>query len=203
MKKEGKGLFIVIEGNDGAGKTTQRELLGNYLRELGKEVYLTREPSDSEYGRRIKALVVSDEGNKLSDDEWLELFTLDRKEHLKKEVLPDLEQGKIVICDRYDYSTCIYQLKDENKWKEYMPQFLRPDLTFIILVPTKIAMQRLHSRDRKITVFEKERMIEERREKYERIALIGDNIKKIDGSRDIEGVFAQIKGEIDKFLGLE
>ncbi len=198
-----KGLFIVIEGNDGAGKTTQRELLGSYLRELGKEVYLTREPSDSEYGRRIKALVVLDEGNKLSDDEWLELFTRDRQEHLKIEVLPALEQGKIVICDRYDYSTCIYQLKDESKWKEYMSQFLRPDLTFVILVPTKIAMQRLHSRDRKITVFEKEAMIEERRQKYERMLSFADNIKKIDGSKDIQGVFAQIKGEIDRFLALK
>lgn len=198
-----KGLFIVIEGNDGAGKTTQRELLGNYLRELGREVCLTREPSDSEYGRRIKALVVSDEGNKLSDDKWLELFTHDRQEHLKTEVLPALGQRKIVICDRYDYSTCIYQLKDESRWKEYMSKFLRPTLTFIILVPTKIAMQRLHSRDRKITVFEKEAMIEERRQKYEKMLSFADNIKKIDGSGDIQGVFAQIKGEIDNFLALK
>jgi len=202
MEKK-RGLFIVIEGNDGAGKTTQRELLGNYLRELGREVYITREPSDSESGKRIKALVVSDEGNKLSDDEWLGLFTRDRQEHLKTEVLPALEQGKIVICDRYDYSTCIYQLKDEGKWMDYMQKFVRPDLTFVILVPTKIAMQRLHSRDRKITVFEKEAMIEERRQKYEKMLSFSDNIKRIDGSGDIQGVFAQIKGEIDRFMELK
>jgi len=198
-----KGLFIVIEGNDGSGKSVQLDLLASYLKERGRDVYVTREQSNSKYGKKISELVVSEEGEKLGGDEWLELFTRDRQEHLKTEVLPALEHGKIVVCSRYDYSTCIYQLKDEGKWKLYISQFTRPDLTFIILVPTKIAMQRLHSRDRKITVFEKEAMIEERRQKYERMLSFADNIKKIDGSKDIQGVFAQIKGEIDRFLALK
>lgn len=198
-----KGLFIVLEGNDGSGKSTQLSLLADYLREKGKEVYVTREQSNSKYGKRISQLVVSEEGESLSDEDWLKLYTLDRREHLKKEVLPALKQGKIVVCSRYDYSTCVYQLKDESKWKSYINKFPRPDMTFIIIVPTKIALERLHKRDRKITVFEKEHLIEERRKRYLRICHIGDNIKKIDGSRDIQGVFSQIKKELDDFLRIK
>lgn len=201
--KKSKGIFIVLEGNDGAGKSTQLKLLEGYLRKKGKDVYLTREPSDLKYGRKIRELANSEEGKKLSDDEWLELFTLDREEHLAKEVKPALNNGKIVLCDRYDYSTCIYQLKDEGKWKPYMEKFLRPDLAIFIIVPTKTAMQRLHGSGRKITVFEEERMVEERKGKYLRMVSIDDNIKQVDGSKDIRGVFSQIRKEIDAFLGLD
>jgi dTMP kinase len=201
MKSDNRGLFFVIEGNDGAGKTTQINLMSEYLQSKGREVYITREPSDSKYGRKIRELVVSDEGKKLNDEEWLELFTLDRKEHLDYEIKPALEKGKIVLCDRYDYSTCAYQIKDEDRWKTYISQFMRPDLTFIIIVPTKVAMERLYGRGKQITIFEKEKLTEERKERYMKLFSLGENIKKIDGSDDIKGVFKQIKKEIDDFLG--
>lgn len=203
QEKEKRGFFIVLEGNDGSGKSTQVKLLVSYLRGVGKDVFVTREQSASKYGKKISELVVSEEGEKLSYEEWLKLYTLDRIEHLKKEVLPALRQGKIVVCSRYDYSTCVYQLKDESKWKSYIIKFPRPDLTFIIIVPTKIALGRLHKRDRKITVFEKEKLVEERRKRYLRILSIGDNIKRIDGSKEVQGVFSEIKKELDDFLRLK
>jgi dTMP kinase len=194
------GLFIVLEGNDGSGKTTQANLLHNYLRKKGLDVFLTREPSDSKYGKKIRKLATSEEGNRLSDKEWLELFTLDRQEHLEKEIEPALSHGKIVVCDRYDYSTCVYQLKNEQEWKPYLKRFLRPHLTMIIIVPAEIAMQRLYHGRRKIAVFEKKEMIEERMGKYLSMLSIGDNIKMIDGSQNIEAVYSQIKKEVDNLL---
>ncbi len=202
MKKK-EGRFIVIEGNDGAGKSTQLSLLADYLKKKGMDVYATREPSDLEYGRRIRELALSEEGKGLNDKEWLELFTLDRNEHLSKEVKPAIKDGKIVLCGRYHYSTCIYQIKDEGKWKSYMDKFLRPDLALFILVPSKIAMERLYGRSDQITVFEKEEMIEERRLKYRKMLSINSNIREIDGSKDIKGVFSQLKKEVDLFLESE
>src|SRR3989338_8126620 len=104
-----RGKFIVIEGNDGAGKTTQISLIKDYIHSKGRKVFVTKEPSQSEYGKEIRRLVISESGSKLSDDEWLELFTLDRNEHIEKEITPALVKGNIVLCDRYYYSTCIYQ----------------------------------------------------------------------------------------------
>lgn len=193
----------MLEGNDGSGKSTQLRLIADYLTEKGKDVYATHEPSDSEYGRRIKFLVNSEEGERMSDEEWLELYTSDRYKHLADEINPALQSGKIVICDRYHFSTCVYQLKDESEWESYISQFLMPDLTFVIVVPTKIAVERLSKRPRKITVFEKEKLIEERRERYLRIAALDKNIKIIDGSKDVQGVFSQIKKELDNFLVLK
>ena len=94
--EEERGKFIVIDGNDGAGKTTQISLMKDYLHAKGHKVFVTKEPSESEYGKEIRRLVISEEGKNLSDDEWLELFTLDREHHIEKEIVPALAKGEIV-----------------------------------------------------------------------------------------------------------
>jgi dTMP kinase len=101
------GLFIVFEGIDGTGKSTQLHLLAEKLRQLNYAVVATREPTNGPYGKKIRELFV-DRGV-VSREEELELFIADRDQHVKETIAPALEDGCVVICDRYYLSTLAYQ----------------------------------------------------------------------------------------------
>jgi dTMP kinase len=101
------GLFIVFEGIDGTGKSTQLHLLAEKLRQLDYAVVATREPTNGPYGKKIRELFV-DRGA-VSREEELELFIADRDQHVKEVIAPALEDGCVVVCDRYYLSTIAYQ----------------------------------------------------------------------------------------------
>jgi len=102
-----KGLLIVFEGIDGTGKTTQIVALTEYLRGLGREVVMTREPTDGPYGKRIRQLYV--DRSLCNPKEEMELFVNDRRQHVAEVIAPALADGKIVLSDRYYFSTVAYQ----------------------------------------------------------------------------------------------
>lgn len=102
-----KGLLIVFEGIDGTGKSTQMSLLARYLREKGFAVIETREPTNGQFGQQIRALYTNRSG--VSPEQELELFLADRREHVDNVLTPALQEGKIVLCDRYFLSTAAYQ----------------------------------------------------------------------------------------------
>ena len=101
------GWLIAFEGIDGAGKTTQVDLLADALREEGRVVHTTREPTDGKYGSRIRQL--SSQAAPLSLEEELDLFIEDRKEHIRELIAPALARGEVVISDRYYLSSVAYQ----------------------------------------------------------------------------------------------
>lgn len=101
------GALIAFEGIDGSGKSTQLPLLANALRSLGYEVVETREPTDGPYGRRIRALYLNRQ--QVTREEELELFLLDRRQHVAECINPALARGAIVLTDRYYFSTAAYQ----------------------------------------------------------------------------------------------
>ncbi|KAF0188585.1 MAG: thymidylate [Desulfobulbaceae bacterium] len=107
MKNAKKGLLIVFEGIDGTGKSTQLSLLAATLRQHGIEVIETREPTMGQFGRQIRALYTNRNG--VSPEQELELFLADRREHVQNLLIPALEEGKVVLCDRYFLSTAAYQ----------------------------------------------------------------------------------------------
>lgn len=102
-----KGLLIVFEGIDGTGKTTQIAALAEYLRGLGRDVVITREPTDGPYGKRIRQLYV--DRSLCNPKEEMELFVNDRRQHVAEVIAPALAEGKIVLSDRYYFSTVAYQ----------------------------------------------------------------------------------------------
>jgi dTMP kinase len=102
-----KGLLIVFEGIDGTGKSTQMSLLARYLRGKGFAVIETREPTNGQFGQQIRALYTNRSG--VSPEQELELFLADRREHVDSVLTPALQEGKIVLCDRYFLSTAAYQ----------------------------------------------------------------------------------------------
>src|SRR3972149_7086324 len=104
-----KGNIIVFEGIDGSGKTTHSNLLKVILERDGYPVILTKEPTDGKWGRIIKEIMVKKIQLKEKGKELLDLFINDRKEHVENFIKPSLKDGKIIIIDRYYFSTIAYQ----------------------------------------------------------------------------------------------
>ena len=102
-----KGLLIAFEGIDGTGKSTQIRLLADYLRKKGLQVVETREPTDGPYGQKIHALYRN--RGSCSLEQELDFFVQDRKQHVEEVIAPALAHGKIVLTDRYYFSTVAYQ----------------------------------------------------------------------------------------------
>jgi len=140
-------MFIVFEGIDGSGKTSQVKKLGKYLSKE-YDVVLTKEPTAGVIGKLIKNILA---GKEQVDPKTLALlFTADRYEHLKNEIIPALNEEKIVICDRYYYSTLVYQMAqgvDETWIKELNKYALVPNVTFFLDIQPDIALERTNQTD--------------------------------------------------------
>ena len=133
-----KGLFISFEGIDGSGKSTQSKILTNTLIAAGKSVIQTREPGGSDGAELIRSLLVSGDKDRWSPETEILLFTAARRDHLEKTIQPALDNGQVVICDRYVDSTRIYQgvaradLRDTVDELHKIIISKESDLTFIL-----------------------------------------------------------------------
>ena len=143
-----KGKFIVLEGPDRCGKSTQAKLLLNYLIEQGNEVILTREPGGTPTAERIRQIVL-EPGLSVTSMTELFLYEASRAQHTQELIRPALEQGKIVLCERYTMSTCAYQgygrgipLRMIHTLNRIATQQLVPDLTLVFLMSDKYFTER-------------------------------------------------------------
>ncbi len=178
-----KGVFIVIEGLDGSGKTTQAVLLTNRLSESHNAVY-TAEPSLGKTGTFIREHCLYGEKRLPTEAEAL-LFAADRVEHMQNEILPALEEGKLVICDRYVYSSLAYQGSAglSLDWiKTINARALQPDFAVFIDVPPERVLERLQRKKSVMETLETQRKVREVYlkfvEKGELIRVDGDNLKE-------------------------
>jgi dTMP kinase len=183
-----KGKLIVFEGTDGTGKSTQLKLLSSYLQDKGYPVITTREPTEGQYGKKIRSLYMH--RKKYSREDELELFLADRREHVHELLVPALEQGKVILCDRYFLSTAAYQgargFDPENilALNQFAPD---PDLALLFQVPLDTGLKRITSgRGDQLNDFEQ-------RESLDQVASIFSSIKRpyiqlIDATGSIEEV---------------
>ncbi|MCX6722217.1 MAG: dTMP kinase [Candidatus Staskawiczbacteria bacterium] len=202
IKSEYKGKFIVVEGLDGSGKSAQVDLLVEYLKQQGKEVIVTREPTmESEAGRKIKQAL-----RKEIIIEPLELQTLyvqDRKEHLENKVIPALKQGKFVVSSRYAPSTFAYGHSDGldvNLLVKMNNSFLLPDLTIIIDVNPESCVKRIEGRGEEKELFEQKEKLTKVNEIYKKLSEIMGNVVYVNGEKTIPEVFENVKKEINKLF---
>ena len=147
-----KGYFISFEGIDGSGKSTQIQRLAKFLEALGLNVIITREPGGSVGGEEIRNLLLQGNVDRWSAETEILLFTAARRDHLERIILPALEEGKIVICDRFADSTRMYQgMRGPNlrnlvdSLNEKVIKF-DPDLTILIDINPEISLKRAKSR---------------------------------------------------------
>ena len=203
-----KGVFIVLDGMDGSGKSEAIKLLHNYLSKNDKyNVLVTREPTDGKYGKEIRDILASEKNPKINGNNLLELFIKDSEEHLKNTIIPFLNKSNnhevnIVICDRYYYSTITFQATqglDKKMLIELNKEFLKPDIAFILDIKPEIALERIKNRERE--KFENIKFMSKLRQMFlELPRLLTDNIKIIDASKSKEEVFESMKEEINKML---
>jgi len=199
------GKFIVIEGLDGSGQTTQATLLKSFLEGNGYKVVLTKEPTmESEAGKKIRAIL--DEKEKIEPDKLQELFTQDRKDHLENVVIPALKEGRIVISDRYCFSTFAFGASDGLSLEQLISlneQFLLPDVTIILKVSPSVCIERIEKRGEHKTLFEKEKKLARVWQTYAVLPERFPNLYIIDGERTREEVFDEIKSIVRSRLNIK
>lgn len=148
----GKGLFLTFEGIDGSGKSTQARRLAKALTNLGHQVVLTREPGGSPGAEEIRRLVLEGEPDRWSAETEILLFTAARRDHLERTILPALEAGKIVICDRFADSTRMYQGLSRGDLRQLVDQLHKlmigrePDITLLIDMDPETGLSRAKGR---------------------------------------------------------
>ena len=147
-----KGYFISFEGIDGSGKSTQIQKLAKFLEARDFDIVVTREPGGSKGGEEIRNLLLQGNVDRWSAETEILLFTAARRDHLERIILPALEEGKIVICDRFTDSTRMYQgMRGVNlrnlvdTLNEKVIKF-DPDLTIVIDINPEISLKRAKSR---------------------------------------------------------
>ncbi|WP_397443871.1 dTMP kinase [Pseudomonas chlororaphis] len=149
------GLFITLEGPEGAGKSTNREYLAERLRAAGIEVLLTREPGGTPLAERIREVLLTPGDEVMNPDTELLLVFAARAQHLAGVIRPALARGAVVLCDRFTDSTYAYQgggrgLSVERiaTLEQFVQGELRPDLTLVFDLPVEVGLARASARGR-------------------------------------------------------
>jgi len=197
-RKDLPGRFIVVEGADGSGTTTQARKLADAL-----DGFYTAEPTDSKPGTKVEEMISSED---YSPEAIALNFAADRMIHLEEEVLPRLRNGETLICDRYLHSSLVYQsaLGAETRWIETLNEpALKPDLTFVLDVEAETGMKRVEKRGKDENIFENLSFQQEVVTRYRDLKdLIENEISVIDGSRNPEDIHEEIVSKTKEVLDL-
>ena len=194
--------LLAFEGLDGCGKTTQVARLAARLRAAGHDVLVTREPTDGEWGRRIRARTLK--GERAAPAEELRWFLEDRREHVEREIAPALEAGRIVLTDRYTFSTVAYQGARGLDWRALLAEsevsFPVPDLVVLLEIEPAAGMQRVQARGAAREAFEDRDSLERVAEIFH--AIRADYVARVSGAADPDEVEAAVAACGERRLGL-
>lgn len=198
-----QGKFIVFEGIDGAGKSTQIGNLAAALIQMGREVHTTAEPTDGVTGKMLRAALSGEDER--TPAEMAALFVLDRICH-NKEIAAALAQGKDVICDRYYYSSLAYQGSlCDYEWVRRMncdsPDIRTPDLCVFLDLSPKAALARITSRGEATEIYEKEETLSLFRETFLRVFdSLPDRVAVIDAAGTADEVAQRVLAAVREIL---
>ena len=199
-------MFITFEGIEGSGKSTQAILVEEHLSAKGLKVNLTREPGWGKLGELIRNVLLDDREITLDPFAELCLFCTDRVNHVKGYIKPKLDNGEIVICDRYHDSTLIYQGIGRDNERDLVAAMVMksclgviPDITFLLDLPVDCGLQRIQARKDK-TKFDSESVAFHKRVRDGFLELCKQQpqrIKLINADRQVEIIAEEIKSVID------
>ncbi len=197
-----KGLFIALEGIDGCGKTTQAAKLVEWIFSSFKQVdalVLTREPSQSKFTKEIhqRLSVKNTDAGSNTKERMLELFVLDRNEHVNKIITPNLNQKAMVICDRYKYSTIAYQSSQGVPLAHVIDEndvFPIPDLTLIFNANVDNCIARMEKSGKEMDKFEKSSFLEKVKGQYLKLPelLPKEKFHVINANQSVEQIHADV-----------
>lgn len=206
------GLFVVFEGGEGAGKSTQLTALAERLRGQGRDVVVTREPGATGVGRRIRSLVLETSGDDApSPRAEALLYAADRAHHVATVVRPALVRGGVVISDRYVDSSLAYQGAgrtlpvDEVSWlSSWATGGLKPDLVVLLDVEPRTGLSRVASRNTGTDRLEAESVAFHERVRYAFLDLAAADPKRylvLDASRPVDEITGQVVRRVEEMLG--
>lgn len=203
------GLFITLEGPEGAGKSTNRDYLAALLREHGVDVVLTREPGGTPLAERIRELLLAPADEPMASDTELLLVFAARAQHLQQVVRPALARGAVVLCDRFTDATYAYQGGGRGMpterialLEDFVQGALRPDLTLVFDLPVEVGLARAAARGR-LDRFEQERLefFEAVRSTYlQRAAQSPERYRVLDAAQPLDAVQQRIAGLLPQLL---
>jgi dTMP kinase len=202
------GLFVTFEGIEGSGKTTQIAITGDYLDKQKIPFIITEEPGGTGLGTELRQILLDKTSLNITEKAELLLFAADRAQHIEEVILPAMNAGKVVLCDRFSDATIAYQgfgrgvdvdfIRTVNNFSS---QSLKPDLTLLFDVPVTTGLERIKDRvsptgkasleDR----FEREKAEFHRRIREGYLSLLRDEpdrIRLIDGSREVDEVAKEV-----------
>ena len=201
-----KGRFITIDGVEGAGKSTQIDLICSYLQRKGIDVVRTREPGGTDVGEKIRSVLLDVDNQEMHSDTELLLMFSSRNELIQNKIIPALNNGSWVVSDRFTDATFAYQgggrmlnLDRISKLEEWVLGDFKPDLTLLLDINVELGMTRIEARAAKDRIELEERAFFER----VRSVFIGrseafpERIKLIDASGTIDDIHEKIKLLVD------
>ena len=199
-------LFIALEGIDGAGTTTQLDRLTTALRERGRRVVATREPSTGPIGLLLREILAgkhaNPDGSTLDGRAMALLFAADRRDHLAREIEPALAAGCDVVSDRYLLSSLAYQAVEADRaWVERLSEGVRaPELTVLLDIAIDVAAQRRRKAGRPVERYDADGTLARVAENYRKLAAVVPNVVSLDGSASVEDVTEAIMGAVQAIL---
>ncbi len=202
-----KGLFITFEGPDGSGKTTQIHLLKEYLKKRGYDAVITREPGGTRISEKVRTLILDRDNREMDSLTEALLYAASRAQHVSELIIPNLEKGITVICDRFMDSSIAYQGYGRKLGEqvqvinEYAVKGIHPNLTFFLKVPPHIGKSRIKTEELDRLEMEKIQYHNDVYEGYLDLERKHPNrIVPLDGTKTIEQINQTIIAHIDKIL---
>ena len=199
-------LFIVLEGIDGSGTTTQLERLVGHLAGRGRRAHATREPSQGPVGRLLREILLG--GHRRPDGAAVDglamalLFAADRRDHLTREIEPALAAGSDVVSDRYLLSSLAYQAQEaERDWVAGLARDLRaPDLTLLLDVPVAVAAARRRAAGRPDERYDADEIQSRVAARYRELCADDPRAQILDAGGSIDQVAAAVAAAVDGLL---
>lgn len=205
-----RGYFITFEGPDGAGKSTQIQLLNDYLKAEGWDTVLTREPGGTPIGEKIRSIILDVENREMNPIAEMLLYAAARAQHVSQLIKPALAKGKIVLCDRFVDSSIAYQgfgrelgVDMVEGVNHFALQGIVPDLTILFAIDPEKGLERGRTRHRGMDRLEKEQM-DFHKKVYEGFISLShkypQRIRIIDANLEIEKIHESVVSEIQRLL---
>jgi dTMP kinase len=206
------GIFITLEGPDGSGKSTIMTLLSNYLKERNIDFITTREPGGTKIGEDIRRIILDKKNSRMYPETEALLYAASRGQHIHEKILPALKEGKIVLCERYLFSSLAYQgiarglgIKEVKMVNDFAIKGIYPDLTlFFDVDPTKVLKRKTKKSGGDRLESEGENFHRKVYEGYLKlIKMYPENVQIIDAKKSVEDTFDQTVQCVENILERE
>jgi dTMP kinase len=203
-----KGLFIVLEGPDGAGKSTVAEMIAGYLKEKGQEIVFSREPGGTPISEKIRDIILDPDNIEMVPEAEALLYAASRAQHVSQKIRPVINSGKSLICERFYHSSLVYQgigrelgIDKVMEINKFAIGDTYPDLVLFLDINPKVALNRKKSIDEGDRLEQEHISFHENvYEGYKKLIERSPEIKVVDASLSKSEVFDSIRNELEKIL---